>query len=92
MTLVDEGFAAAEEDSEQSYAFKLGGHSMITIYGLADATGADVDNLSVNLGTYLKLHITDTDSSTEGHLWYDASEHALKFYNGTAVKTIAVAA
>ena len=37
---------------------------------------------------YLVLKITDTDSSTEGALWYDASENKLKFYNGTAVQTI----
>lgn len=42
----------------------------------------------VPVNGYLVLYITDTDSSTEGAIWYDASENKLKFYNGSDVETI----
>lgn len=47
---------------------------------------------AVTLGGYLTLFKTDTDSAVEAELWYDDSENVLKYYNGTAVKTLAVVA
>ena len=44
------------------------------------------------LGGYLKLYITDSDSSTEGQIWYDDSENVIKYYNGSTVKTLSTTA
>lgn len=41
-------------------------------------------------GGYIDLFKTDTDGAVEGRLWYDDSENVLKYYNGAAVKTVAV--
>ena len=92
VTLVDMGVTDAPADgTEESYAFKLDGVSMFTIYGKSDGAGA-VDERSLHCGAYLKLHSTDTDSAVAGEVWYDTSENVIKFYNGSAVKTLAVVA
>jgi len=88
VTLVDMGVTDAPADgTEESYAFKLDGNTMFTIYGKSDGAGA-VDELSLNCGTYIKLHITDTDGIAEGQIWYDASENKLKFKTASGVETI----
>ena len=43
---------------------------------------------TINMGDYLGLFKTDTDSAVEGELWYDDSENKLKFYDGGAVRTV----
>ena len=40
------------------------------------------------LGGYVQLGITDTDGSSEGALWYDASEDKLKFKTAAGVETV----
>lgn len=37
------------------------------------------------------VHIlaSDPGTPTEGQVWYNSTSHLLKFYNGTAVKTVA---
>jgi len=57
----------------------------ITAGGLTVTAGSLTMTAGAN---YVVLGITDTDSSTEAALWYDASENKLKFYNGAAVETI----
>ena len=42
----------------------------------------------IAMGDHLTLHITDTDGTTEGDLWYDASEDKLKFKTAVGVETI----
>ena len=42
----------------------------------------------MNLNTHTKLHITDTDGTVEGSIWYDASEDKLKFKTAAGVETI----
>jgi hypothetical protein len=56
--------------------------------GTLDLNGAISTDGVVTLGSYITLHITDTDGAVEGELWYDASENKLKFYNGATVETI----
>ena len=41
-------------------------------------------------GGYVDLYKTDTDGAIEGRLWYDDSENALKYFDGTDVQTLAV--
>lgn len=45
-------------------------------------------NGRVDLGTYLKLHTTDTDGILEGQVWYDQSEDKLKFKTAAGVETV----
>jgi len=78
---------APADGTEESYAFKLDGNTMFTIYGKSDGAGA-ADELSLNCGTYIKLHITDIDGIAEGQIWYDASEDKLKFKTASGVETI----
>jgi len=88
VTLVDMGVTDAPVDgTEESYAFKLDGVSMFTIYGKSDGAGA-VDERSLNCNAHLKLLITDTDGIAEGQIWYDASEDKLKFKTASGVETI----
>ena len=92
VTLVDMGVTDAPADgTEESYAFKLDGNTMFTIYGKSDGAGA-VDERSLHCGAYLKLLSTDTDSAVAGEVWYDTSENVIKYYNGSVVKTLAVVA
>ena len=92
VTLVDMDVTDAPADgTEESIDLKLDGVSMFKLYGKADSAGA-VDERALHCGAYLKLYSTDTDSAVEGHVWYDASTHTIVFYNGTAVKTLAVVA
>lgn len=91
VTLVDMGVTDAPADgTEESYAFKLDGVSMFTIYGKSDGAGA-VDERSLNCNAHLKLLITDTDGIAEGQIWYDASEDKLKFKTAAGVETISSA-
>ena len=55
------------------------------IAGTLDVTGL------ATLKAGVKLSYA-TGSTTEGVLWYDATAHVLKYYNGTAVKTVATTA
>ena len=57
----------------------------------AVTVGSSTNSIDLNLNGYLTLKITDTDSATEAQLWYDASDHKLKYFNGTSVKTVAEA-
>lgn len=59
----------------------------ITYAGVA-AWASGVTHTNLNLGDYLGVFKTDTDSAVEAELWYDDSENKLKFYNGTGVETI----
>jgi len=58
--------------------FGIGGSQQFKFYnsGIAD------------FGGYVKLHITDTDGTVEGQIWYDASEDKLKFKTAAGVETI----
>lgn len=42
----------------------------------------------IAMADHLTLHITDTDGTTEGDIWYDASEDKLKFRTAAGTETI----
>jgi hypothetical protein len=55
------------------------------------AQGTEAVNITSTNSTfsgYIGLKITDSDSATEGELWYDASEDKLKFRTAAGVETI----
>ena len=64
------------------------------VFGVGGASAVDCEFRRVSAAhlsmkdTYLVLRETDTDSSTEAAIWYDASENKIKFYDGAAVRTI----
>jgi len=54
----------------------------------AIAAWSAITHANLNLSDYLGLFITDTDSATEGDIWYDASEDKLKFKTAAGIETI----
>lgn len=57
-------------------------------FGHSGASLLAVTSTAVICQGYLRLNITDTDGTAEGQMWYDDSENVIKYYNGTAVKTV----
>jgi hypothetical protein len=54
----------------------------------AVATWSAVTHAGMVMSDHLTLHITDTDGTAEGDIWYDASEDKLKFKTAAGVETI----
>ena len=59
---------------------------------IASGSGGTAQTIDGNQRTafsgYIGFFITDSDSSTEGDIWYDASEDKLKFKTAAGVETI----
>ena len=62
--------------------------SATTMLSFNHTTSAATFTDDVDVGGYLGLQITDSDSSVEGDVWYDASEDKLKFRTAAGVETI----
>jgi hypothetical protein len=88
----------ASAASEEAAQIEVGSNGRILIKTAAAGTAGNAiswntvltmdKNSNAQVGGYLGLVQTDTDSAIEGDIWYDASENKLKFYNGAAVETI----
>jgi hypothetical protein len=68
------------EDARFDFNVQAAGAAVATVMSLAGS--------GLSLSTYLKVHITDTDGTVEGQIWYDASEDKLKFKTAAGVETI----
>lgn len=92
--LLKDGFVPATVASTGSYTDLTSTPTLGTAAALDVGAGA-FNVVQLDSSAYLTLPTTavffpgQTPSAVEGSLWYDTTDHVLKFYDGTTVKTVA---